>query len=172
MSVSRLSRFAWLGLLLTCLAFASSRGQTQPSNVAAPTTQSQILFTVVDKDSHFVSTLRAEDLRVLENDKPLEIVALSRLEDQPLTLAILIDTSASQERTLPNQKLAADAFVQAIMRPGKDQGAVVTFTGEMTIHQGLTTDVSLLRQAIARAKLVPPPGYIGGGIVIARSPPP
>ena len=45
--------------------------------------------------------------------------------DLPLSLAILIDTSASEERTLPDEKEAARAFLENVLRPNKDEAAVV-----------------------------------------------
>ena len=146
--------------------------EAQEANTQTPQTgEVRILLTAIDKDLHFVNTLRAEDLRILENGSPQKMVSFQQITDQPASLAILIDTSASQERTLPAQKLAATSFVDSIIRTGKDKAAIATFTGTLTVEQELTNDVTQLRQAIARAKFVPPPGYVGGGMVIGRLPP-
>ena len=91
-----------------------------------------ILFTAVDKNKRFITTLRQEDIRVVEDGAPQEIFTFQRETDRPLSLAILIDTSASQERTLPEEKAAASAFVDAVIRPEKDEVAVLSFTGEAT----------------------------------------
>ncbi len=129
------------------------------------------MLTAIGNDGRFVSTLRAEDLRVLLDGVPQKIERFERVTDRTLSLAILIDTSASQERTLPGQKLAANSFLDSVMRPGTDRVAVATFTGTLTVEQELTNDVTLLRQAIERAQFIPPPGYAGGGIVIGSAPP-
>lgn len=168
---------ACLAVILNSTALVCPRAQSPESspngNVAAQAASSQMLFTVVDKDSHFVNTLQAEDVRVLVDDKPQQITSFRRLDDQPLTVAILIDNSVSQEQTLPNQKLAAAAFVQEIMRQGRDQAEVATFTSEVTVEQDLTKDLDRVQQAIARLKFVPPPGYVGGGtVVLGRTAPP
>jgi hypothetical protein len=47
----------------------------------------------------------------------------------------LIDTSASQERTLPERKAAAAAFLETVVRPSKDEVAIISFTGESTLEQ-------------------------------------
>src|SRR3977135_1028933 len=94
-------------------------GQTPPAQSGNASDQTHIFFTVVDKHSHFVDTLQADDLRLLKNDKPQPILRLQKLEAQSLALAVLIDVSASQEKMLPLQKRAADSFVQAIMGSGK-----------------------------------------------------
>ena len=174
MNFSRLVKIACLFLILHSAAFVSSRAQSQVSrgNATPQIEQREILFAVIDKDLRVVDNLRAEDVRLLEDDQPQEIIAFQKLNDRPLSLAILIDTSASQEKTLPKQKLAADSFVQATMRPGQDQAAIVTFSGKVTIEQGLTGDVSLIRQAISRARFVAPPGYRAGNVIVGRLPPP
>ncbi|MBA3442942.1 MAG: hypothetical protein H0T92_24115, partial [Pyrinomonadaceae bacterium] len=66
-----------------------------------------ILFTALDKNKRFVTTLRQEDIRILEDNAQQQIFTFQRQTDLPLSLAILIDTSASQERTLPEEKAAA-----------------------------------------------------------------
>ena len=48
---------------------------------------------------------------------------------------------------------------------------VVSFTGEVTLEQGLTGNVARLRRAIDQVEFVPPSGYIGGGVVVGGTPP-
>src|ERR1041385_2763722 len=69
------------------------------------------LFTAVDKDHHFITTLRAEDVAISENNVPQKISLFERETDRPLSLAILIDTSDSQRGVLSDEKNAAAAFV-------------------------------------------------------------
>ncbi|HVG35841.1 MAG TPA: VWA domain-containing protein [Pyrinomonadaceae bacterium] len=138
--------------------------------VRVETDLTNILFTAVDKQKRFITTLKSEDVRILEDGQPQEIFAFQRQTDIPLSLAILIDTSASEERTLPAEKSAASAFVDAVLRPGKDEVAVVSFTGDATLEQGLTGNVSRVRSAIDRVEFVPPSGYIGGGQVAGTPP--
>lgn len=130
-----------------------------------------VLFTAQDKDRRLLLTLKPEDIRILENGQPQEITAFSRQVDLPLSLSILIDTSVSQQRTLPEEKSAAIAFLEAVVRPAKDEVAIVSFTGESTLEQGMTNNISRLRRAVDRVEFVPPSGYIGGGVVAPGTPP-
>ena len=57
------------------------------------------------------------------------------------------------------------------MRPAKDEAAVISFTGEVTLEQGLTGNIARLRRAIDQVAFVPPAGYIGGGVVVGGTPP-
>lgn len=124
-----------------------------------------VLFTAQDRNRRLLTGLKKEDIRLLEDGQPQEIVEFSRRIDLPLSLAILIDTSASQERTLPEEKAAAISFVESVIRPTKDEVAVISFTGESTLEQGMTNNMTRLRRAIDRVEFVPPSGYLGGGVV-------
>ena len=135
------------------------------------TNLTNIFFTAADKNKRFISDLKAEDIRVLEDGDPQEIFTFQRNIDLPLSLAILIDTSASEERTLPDEKIAARAFLENVLRPNKDEAAIVSFTGETTLEQGFSGNLERLRRAIDRVEFVPPSGYIGGGVVVNGTPP-
>jgi Ca-activated chloride channel homolog len=140
--------------------------------VRVETDLTNVLFTAGDRGKRFVTTLRKEDVRVLEDGVAQEVTVFQRETDRALSLAILIDTSASQERTLPEEKSAAQRFVDTVIRPSKDEVAVLSFTGETTLEQGLTGTASRVRQAIDRVDFIPPSGYIGGGMVVGRGTPP
>ena len=139
--------------------------------VKVETNLTNIFFTAADKNKRFVSDLKAEDIRVLEDGEPQEIFTFQTNIDLPLSLAILIDTSASEERTLPDEKEAARAFLENVLRPNKDEAAVVSFTGETTLEQGFSGNLERLRRAIDHVEFVPPSGYIGGGVVVNGTPP-
>jgi Ca-activated chloride channel homolog len=142
----------------------------QDEEIRIDTEVVNILFTAQDKERRLLLGLKKEDIRILEDGKPQELIAFTRQADLPLSLAILIDTSISQERTLPEEKLAAVSFLESFMRPKQDEVAVISFTGESTLEQGMTNNLQRLRRAIDRVKFVPPAGYIGGG-VMAPTPP-
>ena len=135
------------------------------------TNLTNIFFTAADKNKRFINTLTAEDIRVLEDGQPQEIFTFQQNIDLPLSIAILIDTSASEERTLPDEKDAARAFLENLLRPNKDESAIVSFTGETTLEQGFTGNLERLRRAIDRVEFIPPSGYIGGGVVVNGTPP-
>ena len=58
-----------------------------------------------------------------------------------------------------------------LLRPTKDEAAIVSFTGETTLEQGFTGSIDRLRRAIDHVEFVPPSGYIGGGVVVNGTPP-
>jgi VWFA-related protein len=129
-----------------------------------------VLFTAVDKGKRFVTSLKQDDIRVLEDGVEQKVFTFQRETDRPLSLAILIDTSASQERTLPEEKSAAQRFVDTVIRQQKDEVAVLTFTGDATLEQGLTGSTARVRRAIDRVEFIPPSGYVGGGVLVGTPP--
>ena len=129
-----------------------------------------VLFTAQDRKRRLLTSLKKGDVRIFENGKSQEVVAFSRKVDLPLSLTILIDTSASQERTLPQEKDAAMSFLESVVRPTKDVVAIVSFTGEATLEQGMTSNLARLRRAVSRVKFSPPAGYVGGGDVVGTPP--
>lgn len=129
-----------------------------------------VLFTAQDRNRRLLTTLAASDVKLMENGDVQEIVAFSRQVDLPLSLAILIDVSASQERTLPEEKAAAISFLETVIRPSKDEVCIVSFTGEATLEQGMTNNLTRLRRAVSNVRFNAPSGYIGGGVITGTPP--
>ncbi len=130
-----------------------------------------VLFSAQDKNRRLLTELKQTDVRLIEDGQPQQIVAFARQVDLPLSLAILIDTSVSQERTLPEERAAAKSFLQSVIRPEKDEVSIVSFTGETTLEQGMTNNISRLNRAVDRVQFVAPSGYIGGGVIAGGTPP-
>jgi Ca-activated chloride channel family protein len=166
-------------LATTNLRNASGQSQRRPRTVTQPTAPSRnnvsptpepeadvlkidtdlvnTVFTAVDRDRHFITTLRASDVRIYENDTPQDISLFERETDRPLTLVMLVDTSKSQERTLPDEKRAAKAFIRSVVRPEKDKVAVMSFTGRPRVDQPLTEHIDRLNRAIDTLRVEFPP---------------
>ncbi|MGH9873491.1 MAG: VWA domain-containing protein [Pyrinomonadaceae bacterium] len=111
------------------------------------------LFTATDKDRHFITSLRAPDIAVFENDVAQTVSVFERQTDRPLSLALLIDTSDSQRAVLNEEKNAARVFVDSVIRPDKDRAAVVSFTGVPKVEQQPTNELTRLHRGIARVKI-------------------
>ncbi|MDT4952740.1 MAG: hypothetical protein QOJ02_878 [Acidobacteriota bacterium] len=126
--------------------------------VRVDTDLANILLTAIDKDKRFITTLRKEDVRVTEDNAVQEVSIFEHETDLPLTLAILIDTSRSQEVILPDEKTAARTFIDSVILPGKDQAAIISFTGEAVLQESLTNDPEKLRKAVERVEVEIPDG--------------
>jgi len=139
--------------------------------IKVDTNLTNIFFTAADKNKRFISDLKAEDIRIFEDGQPQSIFTFQQNIDLPLSIAILIDTSISEQYTLPEEKEAARAFLENVLRPQRDEAAVVSFTGETTLEQGFTGNIDRLRRAIDHVEFVPPSGYVGGRVIVNGTPP-
>ena len=129
-----------------------------------------VLFTAQDRNRRLLTSLTTQDIKIFEDGKEQDVTSFSRQVDLPLSLAILIDVSVSQQRTLPEEKAAAMSFLETVIRPAKDEVAVLSFTGETTLEQGMTNNLARLRRSVERVQFVPPSGYIGGGVTTGTPP--
>ncbi|HMF55145.1 MAG TPA: VWA domain-containing protein [Pyrinomonadaceae bacterium] len=130
--------------------------------VRVDTDLTNVLMTALDREHHFVTNLSQQDVRILEDGVQQDISIFQRETDLPLSLAILIDTSKSQEDSLPDEKAAATAFVESVIRPDRDMAAIIRFTGEAEIEQELTNNMAALKKAIDRVQFETPPGGCEG----------
>ncbi|HYE76249.1 MAG TPA: VWA domain-containing protein [Blastocatellia bacterium] len=123
-----------------------------------------VLFSITDKQNRYINDLVKEDVTILEDGKPQEIFVFKRELDLPLTMAILVDVSGSEQYTLPQLKEAAGHFIESVIRPGKDTAAIIKFEGEATLMQGLTSNRARLRKGLDDIEFIAPPpvGILGG----------
>ena len=146
-------------VLMILISFVSF---TQEDVVRVETDVTNLPFTAMDKQHRFITTLRAEDLRVLEDGVPQTLFTFQRETDRPLAIAFLIDVSRSQEFTLADEKAAARSFIEKVIQSNKDQVAIVPFTGLAYLEQGLTRDVLSVYRVLQRVE-VAVPAYLGAG---------
>lgn len=145
--------------------FAAASAQNpsdQDDVIRVETDLTNLFFTATNKQKAFVTTLREQDVRVVEDGVPQKIITFQRETDRPLALAFLIDVSASEERTLPQEKAAARAFIETVIHSSRDQAAIIPFTGSAFLEQGLTRDVFSIYRALERVE-VAMPAYLGTG---------
>ena len=149
-------------LFLCCTTVLHSQTVDQDDVIRVDTDVTNLPFTATDKDRRFITTLRAEDVRVLEDGIPQTLFTFQRETDRPLAIAFLIDVSRSQESTLPDEKAAARSFIEKVVQSNKDQVAIVPFTGLAYLEQPLTRDMLNVYRVLQRVD-VAVPAYLGAG---------
>lgn len=120
-----------------------------------------LFFNVKDKRGALIPELSKEDFNVIEDGKPQTIKYFSRQSDQPLTLGILVDASASQTMVLGEEQIAGAEFLQRELR-SKDLAFLISFDVNVSLEQDFTSDPSDLRRALRKIKINSGGG--GGGI--------
>jgi len=98
-----------------------------------------------------IGGLSRQDFSVSEDGKPQEILRFEQVENLPIHVEILLDTSASMADRLDAARQAALRFFQEAVTP-KDRAAVVTFNDRPTLQVKLTNDVAALAGALAGLK--------------------
>ena len=149
-------------LFLFCTPVLHSQTVDQDDVIRVDTDVTNLPFTATDKERRFITTLRAEDVRVLEDGIPQTLFTFQRETDRPLAIAFLIDVSRSQESTLPDEKAAARSFIEKVIQSNKDQVAIVPFTGLAYLEQPLTRDMLSVYRVLQRVD-VAVPAYLGAG---------
>lgn len=126
-----------------------------------------LFFNVKDKHGMLVPGLTKDDFTVTEDGKPQTIKYFSADSNQPLTLGILIDTSASQTRVLTIEQESCAEFLHSVLR-SKDLAFVINFDVDVDLDQDFTNDVRQLSRALDKmqinAGISGPPGLGGGPI--------
>src|ERR1044071_164200 len=111
-----------------------------------------VQFTVKDKHGTLIPNLTKDHFDLLEEGKPQTIKYFSAETDLPITLGLLIDSSKSMERTLPEEKIVAGGFLQKVLTP-KDLAFVISFDVSVDLLQDLTNNMHLLRTGLDRAHI-------------------
>ena len=107
-----------------------------------------ILFTVkAKKGGQLISNLEKGSFKVYEDGKPQTIQRFSRETDLPLTLGLLIDISASQERLIDIERQAASQFFSSVIRK-KDEAFLISFGKSTDLLQDYTNSPRQLSAAL------------------------
>jgi VWFA-related protein len=145
------SSIAGLVLVLLLSAMANAAAQEVPQTTGPTlkvTTEAVNVYAVVrDKHGRLIPNLTQKDFEIKEDNILQKITYFSRETDTPLTIAIMIDTSPSQERVLDVEQREAKAFLHQVLRP-KDLVCVIHFDLEVELLQDFTIDQRLLDNAI------------------------
>ena len=190
MTCSAVSRFA--SLLLAAVLFVpawsqqSATPQLQQTQQQPTTTDQEpietlkinvnvvnLFFNVKDGRGALVPALTKGDFQVLEEGKPQTIKYFTAEVDQPLTLGILIDASASQQRVLPMEQDVGAAFLRGVLRP-KDLAFLISFDVNVDLLHDFTNSARELNAAMQKVKINTggsfggPPGLGGGPVPQAR----
>jgi VWFA-related protein len=107
-----------------------------------------VLATVRDKKGALVSNLGKDDFVIDEDGRTQTITYFSQDTDLPVTLGLVVDTSMSQRRVLPQERDASQAFFDNILRPETDKAFLIHFDREVEMLQDVTSSREKLQKAL------------------------
>jgi Ca-activated chloride channel family protein len=138
--VTRRPRLAAALVVLAVSAAATLHAQRIRSGIELVS-----LSVTVTEGAKYITDLTEAEFEVFEDGTRQTVSFFSRAQ-QPIALAILLDTSNSMEEQLATAQEAAIGFVRR-MRP-EDATEVVAFNSKVDVVQPMTGDVALLEKAI------------------------
>jgi len=168
---ANLSRRSLLSAFALWPAARLLRGQQGNTTFSADVKVVNLLATVRDKQGQIVRDLTKEDFLLDEDGRPQTISYFSRENNLPLTLGLLVDTSGSERRMIPEERRASLRFIEQVLRPDKDMAFVIHFDFEVELLEDLTNSREKLEKALDQLDSSQPQlqrqqqggGYPGGG---------
>ncbi len=110
-------------------------------------------ITVLEKETNrFVTDLKQEDFEIYEDKVKQTVISFRPESDQPLDVAVLMDTSNSVSPKLKFEKDAAISFIETVLKSRRDRALFATFDSEIELHQDYTNRMDLLSKAITKVK--------------------
>jgi len=101
--------------------------------------------TVTDRSDRLVGDLDRSNFRIFEDGAPQTIQEFT-LEDRPITMAIVLDSSGSMRDAMPDVHEAAAQFVGTLRE--QDRALVIDFDDKVFLLQELTGDQAALKEAV------------------------
>lgn len=111
----------------------------------------ELYTTVVDGQNRPVTSLVESDFTVFEDGRRQELAKFELVEDLPLTLGVVIDTSGSMETSLGEARRTASQFLTNMITP-RDRSFAVAFATRPELLIGRTSDVSAVASVIERLR--------------------
>lgn len=122
-----------------------------------------LYFTVKNKDGSLIPHLGADNCSVQEDKQPQKLKNFQAENNQPLTLGILLDTSASQTRVLPLEQQFGSEFLSSVLK-SKDEAFLVSFDVDVDLLQDYTNSAKQLSRAMNKAEINTAGGNGAAGI--------
>lgn len=115
----------------------------------------RLYVTVRDKHGAIVTNLQKDDFKVYEDGTEQKIAFFSKDMTDPITLAMMIDTSGSQEHLLDAEKSTASRFLRDILKKD-DLATVISFDTTVNMLADFSDDQEVLQSAIDKAEINAP----------------
>src|ERR1700677_2541005 len=123
-------------------------GQQETPSFSTDVKVVSVLATVRAKNGELIRSLTKDDFALTENKRPQTIRYFSQESDLPLTLGLMVDTSASQRRVLDAERAACFRFLDRVLRPNQDRVFIMQFDTNVQLRQKLTSSFKQLNDSL------------------------
>src|ERR1700674_5540446 len=160
-----LSKLVRVWLAVSSAAMLALPAVPQEAGGQGPVIKSQVnlvnvFATVRDKNKRIVGDLKQEDFKIVEDNQDQKIAFFSKEVSLPITLALLLDTSGSEQDMLGAIQAAGSQFLDRVLRKG-DEALVMSFDTDVDMLADFTDNRAQLDRAVRRARINTP----GGGMI-------
>jgi VWFA-related protein len=118
---------------------------------------------VKSKDGESKTGLTKDDFVLKQDGKEVPIQYFSRGSDLPLSFALMVDTSGSQQTFIGDEGLASDVFFETMLGRKEDRAMLVQFDTSVLQLKGMTNSANALHFALSH---VTQRGSGAGGTVL------
>ncbi len=105
---------------------------------------------VKTKDGQAQEGLTKDDFVLKQDGKEVPIHYFSRGSEVPLSFALMVDTSGSQETFIGDESLASDVFFETMLGRQEDRAMLVQFDTTVLQLKSMTNSASALHFALSR----------------------
>ena len=120
-----------------------------------------LFVTVRDKNKRIVTDLKKEDFKLQEDGQDQQIAFFSKEVTLPITLALLLDTSGSEQFMLGSIQDMGGRFLDRVLKKG-DEALVMSFDTDVDLLSDFTDDRGQLDRAIRKTRINAP---MSGGMI-------
>lgn len=139
------------------LSFVVSAQTPEPANIPKDKNMVSVPVTVSDREGRYIAGLKKEDFSIYE-DGVKQNVAFFATVDEPLSIALLLDTSGSTSSSLEKIKDAAKDFIELLN--AKDQCLIATFDSQLKVLNEFTASKKMLTDAIDKVQTAQQDGTV------------
>jgi Ca-activated chloride channel family protein len=107
----------------------------------------ELYTTVMDNSGHLVTNLTAGDFKVAEDGRPQKIDKFELVQNLPLQIGVVIDTSGSMIQSLGEAQAAAVDFLEAMVGP-RDRAFALSFSDRPKLLMERTSDVGAVAEQL------------------------
>jgi len=111
----------------------------------------ELPVTVLGSDARPVEGLREVDFEVLEDGVKQTVSHFALQKELPIRMGLVLDTSGSMEKTLPEVQRVVISFLRNLLQP-RDRAYILAFSERPSLIEGFTADFKSLERALVGLK--------------------
>lgn len=138
-------------LLNLSLGFAAAfAALAQQADIRVDVNLVRVVATVKNAAGELIGSLSKEDFTLVDNGVPQQVAVFERHTEQPLSVALLIDTSGSTAKDLKYEVDSIGRFLHALFAEGnpKDTVALFSFNYQVVRHNYFTRNAGPIERSL------------------------